>query len=644
MYGINLKTVCGLLVTFCMVSCNNNSSLKPIEYEGWHLVWNDEFNNDGMIDTSFWSFEEGFVRNKELQWYQKNNAYCKDGVLIIEGRKQKIKNPDYIQDSKSWKSNREYAEYTSSSIKTKGKFEFLYGRLEVRARIPVSSGSWPAIWTLGNSQRWPSCGEIDIMEYYQIGGEPHLLANAAWGTKKEFSPKWDSIKLPFSNFIEKDPEWSNKFHLWRMDWDQEFISLYLDGELLNKIPLSKTVNGETGDFINPFKQPHYILLNLAMGGNGGQVDESSLPLKYEIDYVRVYQKNKESYSSFHPGKIWEDSDGVHINAHGGGILYHNGKYYWYGEHKSEHTSKALAGVRAYSSDDLYNWKNEGIVLPVMPVGSGHLLESGCIIERPKVIYNDKTKKFVMWFHLEHKGKKYDAAEYGVAVSDLPLGPFKFMYSSRSCKGIWPVNMDNEEVRKAKNLKDYKKEDKFKDAVRDGVFLARDISTGQMSRDMTLFVDEDGKAYHIFASEENYTIHIAELTDDYLYHTDRYVRILPAEHNEAPAIFKRNGIYWMITSGCTGWKPNAARLAKARNLFGPWESLPNPCIGEDANKTFHSQSTYIFPVYGKKDMWIFMADRWTPENPINGRYIWLPIEFEDNKPTIRWKEEWQIIDD
>lgn len=634
-FGIGITVLLMWLITGC------SSSQKPTEYEGWNLVWNDEFNEDGTVDTTVWRFEKGFVRNNELQWYQDKNAYCKDGFLIIEGRKENFKNPNYKQGSKSWRENREYVEYTSSSINTRGKKEFQYGRFEVRARIPVVSGSWPAIWTLGTSQRWPSCGEIDVMEYYQIGGESHILANAAWGNKKGSSPKWNSAKIPFSRFIEKDTDWKNKFHVWRMDWDQEFIRLYLDDELLNEIPLSSTVNGEHGEFINPFKQPHYILLNLAMGSNGGKIDDTALPMKYEIDYVRVYQKKKEPYTAFHPGKIWEDTDGLHINAHGGGVLYRDGKYYWYGEHKSEHTSSALVGVRVYSSTDLYNWKNEGVALSVMPEGSGHLLEKGCIIERPKVIYNEKTNKYVMWFHLEHKDKGYKAAEYGVAVCDNPVGPFEFLYSSRSCKDKWPLNMSEKEIIKARNINNVDKKKNWKKAVADGMWLARDIKTGQMSRDMTLFVDDDGKAYHIFSAEENYTIHIAELTEDYLYHTGKYSRVFPAGHNEAPAIFKKDSVYWMITSGCTGWEPNAARLSKAENIFGPWESLPNPCVGDDADKTFHSQSTYILPVNGEKNKWIFMADRWTPKNPINARYIWLPIEFENGIPVLKWRDEWKI---
>ena len=250
-------------------------------YEGWELVWHDEFDKDGKIDTSSWSFEQGFVRNNELQWYQKDNVYCKDGLLVIEGRKEKIKNPKYKPESKSWRENREYAEYTSSSIMTKGKREFKYGRFEVRAKIPVTSGSWPAIWTLGTSQEWPSCGEIDMMEYYKIGDDPHILANTAWGSKNAYSPKWDSSKIPFGKFLEKDSAWASKFHVWRMDWDQEFIRLYLDDELLNEILLSATVNSELGGYINPFKQPHYIILNLAMGANGGKIDDSVLPIEFE---------------------------------------------------------------------------------------------------------------------------------------------------------------------------------------------------------------------------------------------------------------------------------------------------------------------------------------------------------------------------
>lgn len=354
-----------------------------------------------------------------------------------------------------------------------------------------------------------------------------------------------------------------------------------------------------------------------------------------------FQENTTPNESFKPGQIWKDDQGKHINAHGGGILFHEGVYYWYGEHKSEDTSSALVGVTIYASKDLYNWVNRGVALSVMPEGSGHKLESGCVIERPKVIYNSQTGKFVMWFHLELKGQGYKAAEYGVAQSDTPFGPFQFLYASRSCAGKWPQNMTESEIQVANSLKNGESKDlSWAESVKLGSLIARDLQTGQMSRDMTLFVDDDGSAYHIFSSEENQTLHIAQLTPDYLHHTDKYVRILPGEQNEAPAIFKKDGEYWMISSGCTGWSPNKARLSKASSIWGPWESLPNPCIGEGAEKTFYSQSTYILPVEGTNKQWIFMADRWRPENPIDARYIWLPIKFNEGVPYLEWQEEWK----
>lgn len=165
----------------------------------------------------------------------------------------------------------------------------------------------------------------------------------------------------------------------------------------------------------------------------------------------------------------------------------------------------------------------------------------------------------------------------------------------------------------------------------------------MSRDMTLFKDDDGSAYHITSSEENATLLISKLADDYLSLTDEYVRVFPGGNNEAPAIFKKDGKYYKITSGLTGWDPTAARSAMANDMTGHWKSLGNPVRGTEVAKetTFESQSTYIIPVVGKKDTFIFMADRWRPKNPIDGRYVWLPIEFEDGKPVLRWKKEWDL---
>jgi len=258
---------------------------KPKPIKGMKLIWNDEFNTNGKPDPNYWRYEKGFVRNQELQWYQPDNATCKDGVLLIEGRKESIKNPNYVADSKDWRTNREYAEYTSSSIQTRGLKQWKFGRVEVRARIDTTMGSWPAIWTLGINKPWPSNGEIDIMEFYRVKGVATILANVAWGTDKQYVAKWDEAKIPLAKFLAKDKDWPKKFHIWRMDWDKDAIKLYLDDELLNTTPLSETINA---DGSNPFVEEQYLLLNLALGGNGGK--PTSDLIKYEVDYVRIYQK------------------------------------------------------------------------------------------------------------------------------------------------------------------------------------------------------------------------------------------------------------------------------------------------------------------------------------------------------------------
>ncbi len=259
---------------------------SPKAPSGYELVWNEEFDRDGKPDSSNWSHEYGLVRNNELQWYQPDNAVVKDGLLVIEGRRERVKNEFYDPDSKDWRKNTEWAAYTSSSINTRGKHSFQYGIFEIRAKIDPSLGMWPAIWTLGITKGWPANGEIDIMEYYQVDGEATILANAAWAHQR-LRAAWDEVKVPFSKFLEKDPDWADKFHVWKMEWDESFIRLYLDDELLNEVDLSLTLNP---DGFNPFHQPHYILLNLAIGSNGGDPSSTSFPRTYLVDYVRVFQK------------------------------------------------------------------------------------------------------------------------------------------------------------------------------------------------------------------------------------------------------------------------------------------------------------------------------------------------------------------
>lgn len=210
------------------------------------------------------------------------------------------------------------------------------------------------------------------------------------------------------------------------------------------------------------------------------------------------------YQSFKPGEIWLDNAEVHINAHGGGILYDGGRYYWFGEHKTEGEAgnRANVGVHCYSSDDLYNWIDEGIALSVEPEGSGSPIEKGCVLERPKVIHNAKTGKYVMWFHLEPKGMGYRGAQSGVAVSDQVTGPYQFLHAGRINAGKWAANASEE----LKNAPVLALEDAYSGGELPGHpdslnIHKRDLEGGQMARDMNLFVDDDGKAYHIYASEE-----------------------------------------------------------------------------------------------------------------------------------------------
>ncbi|WP_316783829.1 glycoside hydrolase family 43 protein [Pedobacter frigiditerrae] len=339
-------------------------------------------------------------------------------------------------------------------------------------------------------------------------------------------------------------------------------------------------------------------------------------------------------TSFTPGKIWNDDKGVHINAHGGGMLVDKGIYYWFGEHKVAGGigNTAQVGVHCYSSKDLYNWKDEGISLAVSDDPQSDIVK-GSVIERPKVVYNKKTKKYVMWFHLELKGKGYAAARAGVAIADKVTGPYVFVKSYRPNAGQMPIYLPNTPESEKLNC--------ATPANKSDGFFCRDLPGGQMARDMTVFVDDDGKAYHIFSSEENFTLHMAELTSDYLGHTGKFTRIYIGEQTEAPALFKKNGIYYMIGSGCTGWAPNPARWFTAKSLWGPWTFMGNPCIGAGAETTFGGQSTYVLPAPNKKGEFIFIADIWRPKNAIDGRYLWLPILFENDKLKITYMDQWDL---
>lgn len=269
-----------LLLLACSRHTVSSSTDKNNQYQ---LVWADEFNQNGQPDSANWIYERGFVRNEELQWYQPENARCENGLLIIEARAEEKPNPLFEEGSKNWRKNRKTINYTSSCLLTRGKKSWQYGRFELKARIDISKGMWPAWWTLGVNKGWPANGEIDIMEYYR----GKLLANiACLGTDKK--AEW------YSNTFKTDSlggaAWASRFHVWRMDWTKESVSLYCDDQLLNKTNLDLLVNKDGSGF-NPFHQPHYMLLNLAMGGmNGGDHTGTVFPQKFEVDYVRVYQE------------------------------------------------------------------------------------------------------------------------------------------------------------------------------------------------------------------------------------------------------------------------------------------------------------------------------------------------------------------
>lgn len=372
---------------------------------------------------------------------------------------------------------------------------------------------------------------------------------------------------------------------------------------------------------------------------------------------------------FKPGQIMRDTNGAVIDAHGGYIMYDKitKKYYWYGEY---HEGKwPSSGVRCYSSTDLLNWKDEGMALTMIesmdqfendPLISelykGRTdtdsifddIRVGRIIERPRVIYNDKTKKYVMWMHVEGStnpdgtlNQSYAKAQAGVAVSDSPTGPFEYLHSYR---------MDQ----CPPDQTDYYSQSKG------------------MARDLTLFKDDDGSAYLIYSSEENYTIYISKLTPDYTditgWHKDGlvdengnpirdksykavygmdYVRVFPGEHREAPAMFKYDGKYYLLTSGATGWAPNENEYAVADNIFGPWSTLVNPFVktrdtDPDPMKAFNSQTTCVIPVDPQKGKFIYVGDMWNNGDFSNdgAKYVFLPIEFgQGSDMIIRWYDSW-----
>ena len=359
-----------------------------------------------------------------------------------------------------------------------------------------------------------------------------------------------------------------------------------------------------------------------------------------------------SYSTFtgYEGTMIQDTNGINIQAHGGQIQKLGSKYYWIGEDKTN-DYKPCPGIHMYSSSDLYNWDDEGLVLKTMKSESDLSEEyfaklygdlpydeqyaiyedlwqgdgnDGCVIERPKMLYNKNTNKYIIWFHADgttpsSKGQSnYAKAKAGIAISESPVGPFKLL-------GTYLLVNDD-------------KYDHSWDKI------------GGHVRDMNLFQDDDGTAYVIYSSDGNTNTYIVKLNNDYtnisrsdsgspIEGTD-YIVTFVQNSREAPALFKYNNKYYMITSGCTGWSPNPAQYAISDKVLGEWKIVGNPCTDDGSSTTYDTQSTCAYKVDEGK--YIYMGDRWFSNNLRDSRYVWLPIEFDiDGFIYIRKYSNWDL---
>lgn len=322
--------------------------------------------------------------------------------------------------------------------------------------------------------------------------------------------------------------------------------------------------------------------------------------------------------AFVPGAPWLDTGGKPIEAHGGGILRVGGTYFWYGEdHRLGGGNKV--GISAYSSTDLRHWRNEGVVLPKDSLPE--MFRDGGVAERPKVVYNRRTGKYVMWMHLD--ANRYQEASAGVAVADRPAGPFRLARVFR------PVHYDYGYSREEATL--------------------RERERGNSFRDMALFVDDDARAYVFYSSESNASLYAVRLGDDYTdvarpaVEGETWARILPNQRREAPMPFKVGGRYYLVTSGLTGWAPNAARYHVANHVLGPWTTRGNPAVGPDSGTTFRSQGAFALPVPQACDRcFIFMADRWNGTALERSTYVWLPLVVApDGSVRIEYFDRWSL---
>ncbi|MDE5941503.1 MAG: RICIN domain-containing protein [Muribaculaceae bacterium] len=298
-------------------------------------------------------------------------------------------------------------------------------------------------------------------------------------------------------------------------------------------------------------------------------------------------------SSFPIGEQWPDTDGNHINCHGGCIVEHQGKYYWFGESR---TGGHSDGISVYSSQDLYNWENLGYAVVHQGERDDENLQDiseGRLLERPKVIYNAKTGKWVMWAHWEN-GKDYGQARVAVLKADNITGPYEFVQTMRP--------------------------------------------NGHDSRDQTLFLDTDGNAYHFCSTNMNTDINVVRLTDDFLNCSENETLIMKGRKLEATTVCKVDDTYFATFSECKGWDPAPGHTATTSgDMLGEWTEGLSFCVDPDASRSYGSQGAFVFSVGGlgyDPKCFIFYGDRWIPTNVGGSTYVWLPMSVRSGYPTIK----------
>ncbi|MGJ3192938.1 family 43 glycosylhydrolase [Paenarthrobacter sp. FR1] len=370
------------------------------------------------------------------------------------------------------------------------------------------------------------------------------------------------------------------------------------------------------------------------------------------------------YNSFRPGQDWRDNNGKLIQAHGGQVVTSKdsaGKtiYYLYGEDHTYGYSDS-PGVHGYSSYDLYNWKDEGVVMRALSsrgqidtdpyfqnLYSGYTTEQragvfrdlvttrtdpnmpAATIWRPKVIHNEATGKWVMWLHSsgpsETSNAIYAKARGGVAISDSPFGPFRYIDS-------YPLHHadPSDPTNHAPN-------------------------NPGMARDMNLFVDDDGTGYIIYSSEENQTMFISKLNADYTYLSTApeaavegvdYKRIFVGWSREAPAMFRHGDRYFLLTSGTRDWTPNPTQYATAKSVLGDWTALGDPFPGWAQHNSWDTQPTSVIPVDREQGKYIYMGDRWNGGTDLaNAQMVWLPLTMAEGGSDfdVAIKDEWTLED-